>query len=364
MLKYKYLIMLLLTGAPFINSCDSTKTAAFKDEVIKTASDAKIPLIQLEFGHGKNIISFESAQNDTIIASKEQNTIFQAASLSKPIFAYIVLKMYDRGEIELDRPIYEYTDIDRFVNKEWAEILTPRMVLSHRTGLPNWATSPSSEEWPTAPIEFLFKPDSAFGYSGEGYAFLQRAVEKIKGKSLQRIAEEEVFVPFGMKLTDYGWRNEYDSLAADGYNTDGVNRGKGRHPRENSAYTLRTTANEYAIFVKRALIEGEGLKQQTHKMMLSPHVEAVRYSDRLRECDKYIKWGLGVGIECNPELGDIYYHWGDNGNFKALFIIVPNDNKYLVYFTNSTFGHTIIDRLTPLCFGNTAPLAISAWISE
>ena len=364
MFKCNYTFMLLLASIYIISSCDSGDKQMLITETTRIASEAKIPLIQLEFGNGNHTISFESSQNDTIIASTDENTVFQAASLSKPIFAYIVLRMYDRGEIGLDTPICEYTDIDRFVNKEWAEILTPRMVLSHRTGLPNWATSPSSEEWPTAPIEFLFKPDSAFGYSGEGYAFLQRAVEKIKGKSLQQIAEEEVFVPFGMKLTDYGWRNEYDSLAADGYNADGVNRGKGRHPRENSAYTLRTTANEYALFVKRALISGEGLKQQTHKMMLSPHVEAVRYYDRLRECDKYIKWGLGVGIECNSELGDIYYHWGDNGNFKALFIIVPSDNKYLVYFTNSTFGHTIIDQITPLYFGNTAPLAISAWINE
>ena len=357
-------ILPLLACAACICSCHSREKDLFIKETNKMAADAQIPLIQLVFNNGKRIVSFESAQNDAIMASANQNTIFQAASLSKPIFAYIVLRMCDRGEIELDKPICEYTDIDRFVNKDWAKVLTPRMVLSHKTGLSNWAASPSSEDWPSAPIAFAFKPDSTFGYSGEGYAFLQRAVEKIRGKSLQRIAEEEVFIPFGMKLSSYGWRDEYDTMAADGYNANEENRGKGRHPRENSAYTLRTTAQEYSMFIRKGLIEGIGLKLESHKLMLTPQVNAIRYRDRLRDCDHYIDWGLGVGIEHNSELGEVYYHWGDNGNFKALFIIAPKDQKYLVYFTNSNFGHTIIDQLSPLYFGNAEPLKLSAWINE
>ena len=356
--------MLLLTGIPFMGSCDSNREERLKTETAAIAADAKIPLIQLEFGDGKRIISFESSQNDTIIASANKNTIFQAASLSKPVFAYIVLRMHDSGEIDLDTPIFEYTDIDRFVNKEWVKLLTPRMVLSHKTGLPNWSVSPSSDAWPTSPIEFIFKPDSAFGYSGESFAFLQRAVEKIKGKPLQLIAEEEVFIPFGMKLSSYGWRDEYDTIAADGYNAAGENRGKGRHPRENSAYTLRTTAHEYSLFIRKVFIEGYGLNPKTLKLMLTPHIDAIRYHDKpLRECDTFISWGLGIGIEHNQKLGDIYYHWGDNGSFKALFIVVPKENKYLTYFTNSTFGHSIIDRLTPIYFGDIA-FNLSAWINE
>jgi len=364
MTRFEYSAVLLLFGITFMGACSSDTKEVLRTETARIASEAQIPLIQLEFGDGKRIISFESAQNDTIVASADEKTIFQAASLSKPVFAYIILRMYDRGEIGLDTPIYEYTDIDKFTNKEWAKILTPRMVLSHKCGLPNWAVSPSSEEWPTAPIEFIFRPDSAFGYSGESFAFLQRAVEKIRGKSLQQIAEEEVFIPFGMELSSYGWRDEYDAIAADGHNASGENRGKGRHPRENSAYTLRTTAREYSLFIKKVLIEGSGLKPESHKLMLSPQVNAVRYSDRERECDNYIDWGLSVGIEHNPEIGKIYYHWGDNGTFKALFIVAPEENKYLTYFTNSAFGHTIIDQLTPLYFGNKEPLSLSAWINE
>jgi CubicO group peptidase (beta-lactamase class C family) len=279
------------------------------------------------------------------------------------VFAYIVLKMADRGEINLDTPVYKYTNIDRFENKEWAKLVTPRMVLSHRAGLSNWAAGVSTDAWPTAVIKFKYPPDSTFSYSGEAYAFLQRAVEDIRGKSIQEVAEEEVFTPFGMPNTSYGWKENYEVKATDEYNRRGENVGKQIYPRENVGYTLRTTANEYVRFIQNAIVEGKGLKPETHRLMLTPTGIAHR-NEEAKEYDKYIEWGLGIGIEHNEELGDIYHHWGDNGNFKALFIIVPSKNKYLVYFTNSQNGHDIIDQLTPLFFGNAKPLHLSAWIKN
>ena len=103
-------------------------------------------------------------------ADYEKEAVFQAASLSKVVFAYIVLKMYDKGEIDIDCPLHVYTDIDRFVDKDMAKKLTARLILMHRSGIDDWAASPSSDAWPTAPIKFTFPVDSIFGYSGEGYA--------------------------------------------------------------------------------------------------------------------------------------------------------------------------------------------------
>lgn len=333
------------------------------EQTKKIAVEAKIPLLQLVYNDGSHTLSFELSQVDSIPATKDGSAVFKAASLSKVVFAYIILKMADRGEIDIDTPIYKYTNIDKFENKEWAKLITPRIVLSHRSGLSNWAAGPSTEEWPTAVIKFMHRPDSTFGYSGEAYAFLQRAVEDIKGKSIQKIAEEEVFIPFDMPNTSYGWKESYEVKAADEYNRKEENVGKQIYPRENVGYTLRTTATEYARFIQNAIVEGKGLKPETHKMMLTPTGIAHRNKEP-KEYDKYIEWGLGIGIEHNEELGDIYHHWGDNGNFKALFIVVPKENKYLVYFTNSYYGHDIIDQLTPLFLGNTKPLQLSAWIKN
>lgn len=338
------------------------------EEIVK---NAKTPLFQAAFFNGIETQYLEFANESYRAPAPKFETVFQAASLSKPLFAYIVTKMATERLIDLDKPILDYIEEDRFSSKEieWAKVLTARVILAHKSGLPNWAVSPSSEQWPNSPLSFKFKPDSAFSYSGEGFALLQKAIEKIKGQSLQQIATKEVFIPLNMNSSSYEWGREdipslnYNIIAADGFNSKGENRGKGRHPRASCAYTLRTTAADYSLFLE-ALIAGIGLEPQYHKEIFSPIIKAVRYSDRERICDNSIFWGLGLGVEKNSELGNIYFHWGDNGNFKALFLIVPEQGTHLVYLTNSARGHSMIDEITPLFFGNQQPLALSSWIND
>lgn len=352
-----------------IVSCAS-KPDPYKDAIKKIIVDAQIPLIQLESNFNGEKLSYQIENPNFYDSVKIESgeavpapAVFQAASLSKVVFSYIVMKMYDRGEIDLDTPICNYTDIDRFEDKESAAKLTARMVLTHRTGLPNWSKSPSSEEWPTSAITFKFPVDSCYGYSGEGFAYLQRAVENIRGKKIDEIAKEEVFVPLGMEYTSYEWQPMYDTLTVDGYNKDGENRGKGRHPRANVGYTLRTCAADYAKFLQ-AILDGTGLSPQTKELWQTPSAQkAIRYAGNHRDCDNSIAWALGMGTEDNAELGKVLWHWGDNGSFKALFIVVPSANGYLAYFTNSNHGHDIINDITALIIGNKAPFAINDWIN-
>lgn len=319
---------------------------------------------------------YTQAETDSLRMHSGES-VFQAASLSKVVFAYIVNKMAQRGEINLDTPVKEYTDMERFVKKggnygrfteeesiKMAEKLTPRIILSHRTGLPNWSASPSSDAWPTSHITFKFPADSCYGYSGEGFALLQRAVEAIKGKDIQAIAQEEVFGPLGMRNTSYAWEDKYDTLALDGYNRNCENRGKGRHPRANVGYTLRTTANDYIKFVNLLM---QGVKNNDAAVIAMTNIapdapKAIRYANEPRECDSTMYWGLGVGLEQHPVYGKTIWHWGNNGNFRALFMIVPDENKCFVYFTNGARGHDIVNKITSEFIGGT--FAIERWINS
>ncbi|WP_289644215.1 serine hydrolase domain-containing protein [Maribacter aestuarii] len=67
-----------------------------------------------------------------------EKTIFEGASLSKPLFAYFVMGFVEEGKLDLDRPLYEYLPYDDIANDERYKKITARMVLSHTTGLPNW----------------------------------------------------------------------------------------------------------------------------------------------------------------------------------------------------------------------------------
>jgi len=369
----KKIVIILILSAVFTAFSGSKTSVEELNQIVsefyQDVKSAKIPVFQYcifekDISIG-GVILADSAYNYTQPANN--SSIFQAASLSKPLFAYIVMRMVDKGEIDLDTPICRYTDIERFEDKEMAAILTPRMVLSHTTGLPNWSARTSSNEWPTSVIKFKYPADSCFSYSGEGFAYLQRAVEAIRGASLDVIAREEVFVPLGMNSTSYGWLPQYDSIALDGFNRTAKNRGQGRHPRENSAYTLRTNASEYMRFLI-AVMEGKGLSATSHTEMLTPQLHAIRFADH-PDCDSTIQWTIGLGaIYSDTAAADkreaprYYYHLGDNGSFKALFVFRPEDRRGIVYFTNSANGHDIITSVTRATFGEL--LSIQDWLQK
>jgi CubicO group peptidase (beta-lactamase class C family) len=126
------------------------------------------------------------------------STVFEAASLSKPVFAYLVLKLVSQKHLALDQPLHEILpDYPRFNDHPHSKLLTARLVLSHQTGLPNWSEHPDGE------LQFNFKPGTGYGYSGEGYLYLQRVIEKLTGKSLDTLAQELVFKPLHMEHSSF-----------------------------------------------------------------------------------------------------------------------------------------------------------------
>jgi len=136
-------------------------------------------------------------------------TLFEGASLGKPLFAYGVLRLVDAKVLDLDRPLYQYLPIPDADNDRMRRV-TPRHVLSHTTGLPNWRQQPG----PLAPA---FEPGQKFSYSGEGYFYLQRVVEAVTGKPFNRFMREQVLDPLGMKQSSYVWRPDFESRMAAGY---------------------------------------------------------------------------------------------------------------------------------------------------
>ena len=305
--------------------------------------------------------------------SISSQSVFQAASLSKVVFAYTVLRLVDQGVLDLDTPLVDYYVWPRFapdsLTQALASQLTARHVLTHRTGLPNWAVSPSSDAWPTSSLQFLPETYAAasaaastaapsatdaaassaqpFHYSGEGFAYLQQVVEHITGLSLNQLAEREVFTPMGMTSSWYGWRPSFEATVTRGHRSDGTPTGIVRYARANSAYTLMTCAPDYMRFLK-ALVKGEGLRPETFRSLTAP---APRVYEQLP-----VYWGLGVSL---TEDG-AFWHWGDNGSFKCFFAAYPN--RILVYFTNSYNGIEMLPDVLPLFFPEGDVLTIPEWI--
>ena len=107
-------------------------------------------------------------------ASVDDNTVFEAASTSKPLFAYVVMKLCEKGVLDLDTPLVKYVPERVVANDARSDVVTARHILSHTSGLPNWR---SKQE----PLAFGFTPGERWSYSGEGYSYLQAVVSRLTG---------------------------------------------------------------------------------------------------------------------------------------------------------------------------------------
>lgn len=261
-------------------------------------------------------------------------TVFEAASLSKPVFTYGVLKLVEQRKLGLDVPLTTYLPGPFVAGDERLVKITARIVLSHRTGFPNWPADDGS-------ISIYFTPGERFSYSGEGYIYLQRVVEKVTGKPLNEYMTEAVFTPLGMTSSSYVWRPDFDALTATGYDSVGKPDKLVKPTEALAASTLNTTAKDYALFVE-AILNGKGLKPATLREMETPEIALdpecrICIKHEPKQLSKNLFWGLGWGIERKDET-DVLWHWGDNGSFKAFVMADPKTKSGVVMFANSENG--------------------------
>lgn len=350
--------VLLLTAAVGLTACapgdsgpDSDRAAAapnpavlLLDSIPVIMQRADVPGLQLAFiqAGGETVsAAFGYADTEKGIAVSG-NTVFEAASLSKPVFAYAVLRMVDRGEWDLDEPLWNILEYERLAHDERVRELTTRHVLTHTTGLPNWA-------WGDTPLDFQVDPGTRWGYSGEGFVYLQRAVEAKTGLTLEQIGMLEVFEPLGMTSTHYRWIESYDTLAAIPHDELGYPARRRVPESGNAAGSLHTTATDYLRFVS-AIMNGEGLTPATRDAMLAPGANltgAVWGDDP--EPKAHLFWGLGWGLQ-EGRRGHSFWHWGDQGTARCFVLAYPETGDALVYFTNSANGLAIGPAILDLAF--------------
>ncbi len=273
-----------------------------------------------------------------------ENTVFQAASLSKPVFAYAVLQLVDDGTLSLDTPLSNY--VPDFVKDDpRAAAITARNVLRQASGLPNWRSS-------TTPLKTYFPQGERFSYSGEAFIWLQRVVEKITGQPLNDVVTRLVFDPLGMTHSSFLWRADFEADFAAPHDSKPAPGEKRHPPRALSASTLHTTVADYARFLQ-AVLSGARLEPETAKQWLDPQIRLRQHCIQCitadqPDVDQHVAWGLGWGLE--PDEGS-FFHWGDNAQYKAFVIGSRSDQSALVVFTNGSNGMAIMpdiaDQLMP-----------------
>ncbi|PRY44070.1 CubicO group peptidase (beta-lactamase class C family) [Spirosoma oryzae] len=276
-------------------------------------------------------------------------TTFEAASLGKTMLAYVALRLCDQGRFDLDRPLLDYAPYPRVGSQSAARHITARLVLTHSTGLPNWAENPWGATWASSPLRFRYAPDSCWNYSGEGYVWLQHTLEQITGQSWEELARQQVCKPLGLPHSSFVWQPAFGADASAGHTSDGQPAPIEQFKQPNAGFSLYTNALEYSRFL-RVLSTGQGLKPATASLLMRAINPAQRCGRVTTVADDHIDWAMGVGLVAT-EQGLAQWQWGDNTNFKGFFMSLPGKQESLVVLTNSAHGDELTDELLKLFFG-------------
>jgi len=207
------------------------------------------------------------------------DSVFAACSDTKPVFAYGVVKLCEKGVLDLETPLTKYTT-RRITADPRIERITTRHVLNHTTGFPNW------RQGQDLPIEF--DPGSRNQYSGEGFVYLQSVVEEITHKSFVDFMHDDVLKPLGMTSSRVAYEEGTDYARRVVSNHDQNGR---RHPdnpvtpqkraediaRYGAAAALKTTPTDYATFLLEFLdpkpADAFRLNDASRAEMLRPQVK-------------------------------------------------------------------------------------------
>jgi|SRR5687767_900074 len=296
-------------------------------------------------------------------------SVFEAASLTKPVTAYIAITLATRGVLDIDAPLVSYGVPAPNPADDRGARVTTRHVLSHSSGWRNWRRASDP------PLTADFEPGSRYQYSGEGFVQLQRVMEHVAGRGFAELGIDIVFEPLGMTssafLTDPA---TVGKTLVTGH--DARQRPRESHGVRVARYLERSAANgRPAVSLRVAEVEaliasmeppspaipamvmpnaagslvttvGDYLRFWSHLLVTGTPAAGIlgRMATLVTPINNELSWGLGLGREtANGELR--LWHQGDNPGFKNFLSVHPERREAVVVFTNGDTGMRVAERV-------------------
>ncbi|GAB3925183.1 serine hydrolase domain-containing protein [Larkinella terrae] len=283
-----------------------------------------------------------------------ENTMFQAASISKPVAALAALHWVEKGRFSLDQPVNTYLKDWQLPENKYttSEKVTLRRIMSHTAGLTvhGFRGYANGEEIPSL-LQLLngekpanspavvpdTVPGSVFRYSGGGYTVLQKALVDQLNQPFPVLMQETVFSKIGMPHSSYEQplSDRFRPFAATGYQLNGQAISGNWHTYpEMAAAGLWTTPSDlarYVIEIQKS-VQGKSNRLISKKMadqMMTKHLD---------------QYGLGPMMQ-NEGDSMLFIHGGTNNGFRSLYAAQVYHGNGVVIMTNSDNGFTIIYEL-------------------
>lgn len=278
-------------------------------------------------------------------------TMFQAASISKPVAVTAALKLFEEGKMNLEEDINNILKSWKLPENEYTEKrkVMPANLMSHTAGLtvsgfPGYEPDevlPTLQEIldgkspaNTPAVRVNLEPSTRFRYSGGGTTILQLMVMDLEGKAFDQIMKTRVLDPLGMSHSTYRQPLplELRSQATTAHQADGsVIKGRVHVYPEQAAAGLWTTPTDLSKF---AIEVGLSLKGRSNKILRKETVE--------RMLTPFVADNIGLGFFLDKRGTTVYFqHSGGNEGFRCLLMANKEGGYGAVVMVNSDNGQVI-----------------------
>ncbi len=282
-------------------------------------------------------------------------TLFQAASISKPVAAAAALQLVQSGALDLDTDVNRYLKSWKVPENEFTvdEKVTLRRLLSHSAGLTvrGFQGYPAGEPVPdilqvldgrepanSDPVRVDQVPGSGYRYSGGGYTVLQLLLEEVSGRPLPDLVADTILEPAGMRHSSFRkpLPPELEQLTASGHDPEGTPfPGHTFLAGGSTCCGLWTTPADlarFALAIAAAANGSEGaiLDQDLARAMITPAVDGR----------------MGFGFQIMTRGGVTYFdHGGGNPGFACYLMLQPDEGYGAAIMTNSDTGHQMMGEI-------------------
>jgi CubicO group peptidase (beta-lactamase class C family) len=282
--------------------------------------------------------------------SVDNNTLFQAASISKPVTSVGIMTLYYQNKLDIDTDLNDFLKGFQISGNEYNKEITIRQILSHSAGLNvgGFSGYNSEENLPSLlqiikgispanspKVQVVVEPGTKFMYSGGGYQILQKVVQDITGKKFKDVMREQVFEPLNMDRSYYAPLNSAQKQnTAYGHMIDQYIPDYAPIHVESAAGGLWTTPTDLGLL----MIE----------LMKAYNNEPSKILDSLtlHKMMKTYFWNFGLGFKLQGDGKSFRFsHGGATRGWHSHFMAFPERGEAVVVMTNGTNGWVLIPEI-------------------
>lgn len=344
----KYILAVLF--AELYGACDAQNRIVFSQNIDSTIyeyiTDHNLPSLSVGVVYkdtvlyGKRIVNTE---NHNPIDNIEENSIYNVASLAKPMVATAIMILVQRGEIDLKTPVAEYLPYFT-IDSKYKNDITVEHLLMHTSGLPS-VSSPGDYDYVLTDtsdyalenhikslysIKLKFKPGKKYSYSNVGFEILGEVIAKVSGMSFDNYMHSNLFQPLNMNRTSYILSDFTKSEITQAY-TDHPYRPTNQFPYNRAfspsgnLFTSIEDMNNWMIFNLNngIYMDFKPLSSQNYSLLTTPRVDTKE--------DGYI--GLSWFTKKNQG-GTIIFHDGMDLGYSALMVLFKDSKIGILVLSN------------------------------